>query len=58
MWFYENHMVLNPEKCYFLIINKDIANESVELSKNTVHDEAEKKTIDNDLTFKVIQSRL
>ena len=51
-------MVLNPEKCYFLIINKDIANESVELSKNTVHDEAEKKTIDNDLTFKVIQSRL
>ena len=28
-WFYENHMVLNPEKCNYLIINKDIANESI-----------------------------
>ena len=44
-------MVLNPEKCYFLIINKDIANESVELSKNTVHDEVEKKTIDITITI-------
>ena len=32
MWFYENHMTINPGKCHYLIINKDIANESIELS--------------------------
>ena len=32
MWFYENHMTINPGKYYYLIINKDIANESIELS--------------------------
>ena len=41
-WFYENHIVLNPRKChYFLIIIKDIANESIELCKKTLHAEAE-----------------
>ena len=25
-WFYENQMVLNPRKCHYLIINKDITN--------------------------------
>ena len=30
-WFYENHKVLNPGKCHYLIINKNIINESVEL---------------------------
>ena len=34
-WFYENHMVLNPGKCHYLIINKDITNESIELGKKT-----------------------
>ena len=29
-WFYENHMVVNPGKCHYLIIDKDI-NESIEL---------------------------
>ena len=32
-WFYENHMVLNPGKCPYLIINKDIANESIKLAR-------------------------
>ena len=54
-WFYENHMVLNPEKCYYWIINKDIANKSLELGKNTLHAEAEQKLlgiiIDKDLNF-------
>ena len=26
-WLYENHMVLNPGKCHYLLINKDITNE-------------------------------
>ena len=36
-WFYENHMVLNLGKCHYLITNKDIANESIELGKKTLH---------------------
>ena len=31
VWFYENHMVIDPGKDHYLIINKDIANESIEL---------------------------
>ena len=60
-WFYENHMVLNSGKCHYLIINKDIANESIELGKKTLHAEAGQKLlaiiIDNDHT-KAIQNRL
>ena len=56
-WFYENHMVLNPGKCHYLIINKDITNESIELGKKTLHAEAEQKLlgimIDKDLNFQV-----
>ena len=44
-WFYENHMVLNPGKCHYLIINKDITNESIELGKKTLHAEAEQKLL-------------
>ena len=41
MWFYQNHMVLNPEKCHYLIINKHIrgANESIELGNKALHAE-------------------
>ena len=31
VWFYENHKVIDPGKDHYLIINKDIANESIEL---------------------------
>ena len=55
MWFYENRMILNPGKCHYLIINKDIANESIELGKNNLHAEAEQKLfgviLDKDLKF-------
>ena len=48
-------MVLNPRKCYYLISNKDIANESVKSGKKTLHAEAEQKLlgiiIDKDLKF-------
>ena len=55
MWFYENHTVLNMVKCHYLIINKDITHESIELCKKTLHAEAEQKllgiTIGKDLKF-------
>ena len=35
LWFYENHMVLNPGKFYYLIINKDITNETIESNEST-----------------------
>ena len=50
--FYENHMVLNPGKCHYLIIDKDISNEFIELGKKSLHAKAEQKllgiTIDKD----------
>ena len=54
-WFYEDRMVLNPGKCHWLIMNKDIADESIELGKKTLHAVAEQKLlgiiIDKDLNF-------
>ena len=54
-WFYQNHIVLNPRKCHYLITNKDIANESIELGKKSLHAKAEDKLlgiiIDKDLNF-------
>ena len=54
-WFYENHMALNPRKCYYLIINKDIINESIELGEKILHTKAEQKRlgiiVDKDLNF-------
>ena len=48
-------MVLDPGKCHYLIINKDIANKSIELGMKTSHAEAEQKLldiiIDKDLNF-------
>ena len=48
-------MVLNYGRYYYLIMNKDIANESIELGKKRLHAEAEEKLlgviIDKDLKF-------
>ena len=48
-------MVLNLGKCYYLVINKDIANESIELGEKILYAEAEQKLlgiiIDKDLNF-------
>ena len=38
-------MALNPRKCDYLLINKDIAKESIELGKNTLHAEVEQKLL-------------
>ena len=55
VWFFESHMVLNPEKCHYLIINKNTANESIELGNKTLHAEVEQKLLniitDKDLNF-------
>ena len=32
-WFYENYMALSSGKCHYLVINKDNADESVDLGK-------------------------
>ena len=48
-------MVLNPRKRHCLIINKDIANESIELGKTTLPAYAQQKRLglikDKDLNF-------
>ena len=36
-------MALNPEKCHYLLLNKGIGNESVQLDNRILHVEAEKK---------------
>ena len=52
MWFFENHIVLSPGKCHYLIMNKDIGNKSIELVRITLHAEAE-QIIDKDLRFRI-----
>ena len=41
VWFYENHMVLHPRNFHYVTIIKYISNESVVLSKEAEHAEAE-----------------
>ena len=55
VWFYENYMVLNPGKYHYLIMNKGITNEFIELDKKTLRAEVEQKLlgiiIDKGLNF-------
>ena len=37
VWFFENGKVQNPGKCRYLVITKDIANESIKLGKKALH---------------------
>ena len=49
-------MVLNSEKCLYLIINKEITNESIELGNKTLRTKAEQKLldiVDKDKPYKV-----
>ena len=54
-WFYENHMIVHPGKCHYLIIGKGITNKYIELSKKTLDTKFEQKlqgiTIDKDFNF-------
>ena len=49
-------MVLNLGKCHYLVINKDIANESIEFGEKISHADAEHELlgiiIDKDLNFR------
>ena len=47
VWFYENHIVPNPGKYHYLIINNNIANESVELGKTTLHANSSRFKVDS-----------
>lgn len=55
MWFYKNPIVINPGKYHYLIIDKDITNEFIELCKKTLHAETEQELfaviLDKDLKF-------
>ena len=57
VWFYENHMILNPRKNHYLIINKDITNKSIEFHKNILYVKAQKNLfglmIDTFLNFQI-----
>ena len=44
-WLYETHMVLNPKNCHYLVIIKDISNESIELGETILHSEVEQKLL-------------
>ena len=49
-------MVLNSEKCLYLIINKEITNESIELGNKALRTKAEQKLldiVDKDKPYKV-----
>ena len=35
-WFFENYLILNPERCYFICIGKDVS-ESEFLNLNDLH---------------------
>ena len=52
-------MALYSEKYHYLIIKKDIANDSIDLGKKTLHAEAEQKLlgiiIDKDLKFESVK---
>ena len=55
-WFYENFMILNPGKCYFMSIGKDTHDEDVfyynnVTLKNSTEEEILGVNIDRQLTF-------
>ena len=55
-WFYENFMILNPDKCYFLTLGFQDAQPNFSYNNITIKNVSEEKilgiTIDNKLTFK------
>ena len=55
-WFYENFMILNPGKCYFIFIGKDTHDEDVFYYDNLILKNSDEEdilgvTIDRKLTF-------
>ena len=54
-WFHENHMVLNPDKCHYIVIGDDDPNQKIILNNNKIASSNEEKLLgilsDNKLNF-------
>ena len=44
-WFHENHMVLNPDKCHFIVIGDDDPNQKIILNNNEIVSSNEEKLL-------------
>ena len=44
-WFYENIMILNPEKCHFMSIGKDTCDEDIFYYDNLTHKNSKEEEI-------------
>ena len=44
-WFHENHMVLNPDKCHFIVIGDDDPNQKMILNNNEIVSSNEEKLL-------------
>ena len=44
-WFHENHMVLNPDKCHYIVIGDDDPNQKIILNNNEIASSNEEKLL-------------
>ena len=50
-WFHENHMVLNPGKCHYIVIGDDDPTHKIILNNNEIASSNEEKLLDNKLSI-------
>ena len=44
-WFHENHMLLNPDKCHYVVIGADEPNQKIILNNNEIASSNEVKLL-------------
>ena len=44
-WFHENHMVLNPSKCHYIVIGDDDPSHKITLNDNEIASSSEEKLL-------------
>ena len=44
-WFHENHMVLNPSKCHYIVIDDDDPSHKITLNDNEIASSSEEKLL-------------
>ena len=44
-WFHENHMVLNPGKCHFILIRDDDPTHKINLNNNEIASSSKEKLL-------------
>ena len=44
-WFHENHMVLNPSKCHYIVIDDDDSSHKITLNDNEIASSSEEKLL-------------